>query len=143
MSEKRKYPKVGAKTGGEKKREKVRKNNGWARKLQSRLNEPEANETSEPTPFRQPPSYAVQDIEIADITVGRDRRALKEATVKELMESIPRLGLREPITVRPGVWGNLDWMSDVRPNSLENCNFLASRTVAMPPKATVCCVAAK
>jgi ParB-like chromosome segregation protein Spo0J len=92
------------KTRGERKRKKVRKNNGWARKSQSRLKEPEANETSERTPFRQPP-YAVQDIEIADITVGGGRRALKEATVKELMESISRLGLREPTTVRPGVWG--------------------------------------
>lgn len=60
---------------------------------------------TKPLPGEVPVSYDVQDVKIADITVNDDRRALKDATVKELMESISRLGLREPITVRPGVRG--------------------------------------
>lgn len=45
-------------------------------------------------------SYGVQHVKIANIQVGANRRALNGASVKDLMESISVLGLREPITVR-------------------------------------------
>lgn len=99
MDRKKKGFLFGAKTGGEKKHEKRRKNDGWPRKSQSRLKKPEAEEASDRLPVA-PPTYDVQELEIADIKVKGGRRALDQAKVSELVQSISVLGLRNPITVR-------------------------------------------
>ena len=54
------------------------------------------------------PSYDVQQINIADIQVVGKRRSLNTEKLNKLMESIPVLGLRQPITVRP-VKRRRDW----------------------------------
>jgi len=89
----------GPKTGGERKRDELPmkkvtiSKSGWGSK------EPEEKETSDRLPVA-PPTYNVQEINIADIKVKGERRALNQAKVSELVQSISVLGLRDPITVR-------------------------------------------
>jgi ParB/RepB/Spo0J family partition protein len=83
------------KKSSSKKRKLVRKS-GW----ESKKTKPKRE--TKPLPGNAPVSYDVQEIKIADIEVGNNRRDLDNDKVKQLAESISVLGFREPIMVRAG-----------------------------------------
>ena len=91
---------LGGKNGGERKRDEPPKKkvptvtSNWGTK------KAETKETAEPAPGTHQPSYEVREIEIADIKIERQRGALNPEKLNDLMQSIPVLGLRQPITVR-------------------------------------------
>ena len=89
----------GAKTDGEQKHEKRRKQKVPASKSGWGSKEPDEKETSERPAVRQPPSYSVQHIKIANILVKDERRSLRKEKLDELRESIAIIGLRNPIAV--------------------------------------------
>lgn len=90
----------GTYTDSEQKHNKRRKNKVLASKSGWGSKEPEEKEPFEGPAVKQPPSYDVQNIEIADIKVKGKRRALNPDKLKELAESISSMGLQSPITVR-------------------------------------------
>jgi ParB-like chromosome segregation protein Spo0J len=59
-----------------------------------------AKETPEWSPVAHSPPNEMQEIEIADIKIEGKRRSLNSEKLNGLMESLPVLGLRQPITVR-------------------------------------------
>ena len=91
---------LGGKNGGERKRDEPRKKkvttitSNWGTK------KAKTKETAERSPGRHQPSYEVREIEIADIKIGEKRRSLNAEKLNDLMQSIPVLGFRQPITVR-------------------------------------------
>ena len=92
---KKKVPPVTSNWGPKKKKKKVTTvTSGWGSK------KPKTEETAERSPVTHRPSYKVQEIKIADIKIGKKRRSLNAEKLNDLMQSIPVLSLRQPITVR-------------------------------------------
>jgi ParB-like chromosome segregation protein Spo0J len=88
------------KNSGERKHDESRKKeappvtSNWGTK------KPKTEETAERSPGKHKPSYDVQEIKIADIKIGENRRALNPEKLNDLMQSIRVSALQTPITVR-------------------------------------------
>ena len=91
---KKKVSPVTSNSGESKKKKKIRTiTANWGSKKSK------AKETDERSAATHQPSYEVREIEIADIKIGKKRRSLNAEKLNDLMQSIPVLGFRQPITV--------------------------------------------
>jgi uncharacterized ParB-like nuclease family protein len=110
---KRKSKGIGARADCDQKRDGSRKKKAPSVKSNWGPKKAKVKETADRSARRHRRSYDVRQIKIADIKVVGKRRALNPEKLNHLMQSIPILGLRQPITVRP-VKRRHDW-KDTKP----------------------------